>query len=459
MKKKIIAGFVIFMGFMWLCTVISKSYYTTKLPVVSTVFPEEKYIEHIVEADGVIVEGGRWAVNALGGLRVKEVSVHVGDRVEEGDELFRIDLEDLRGIMEERQSQISKLQLQINAILENEEIARQKKEIDEKRAREDYDAAARQKDTEVGRAEERYARAMQDLEDAIYGDTEELTEEETEARMNGLGEEERERLEDALQSAAYAEADAKQERDNVMRNAQRAVEDTLLPESEDSALAVAREEIRLLESDMSSYQEIFNNQGVIAAGNSGMVTDIYVEAGSRVPDSAVMMLTDDSVPCQFKAIIDKEQRKYLGCGDDAVIKLDGTGKETEVIIDYIFESQTMPGNYETFISLPDDESSGSGKWIPGLSGVLKRAERGEKYRCCISPLAIYETKNRTFVYVLKQREGILGEEYYVEEINVKVLDENENWAAIETGALDENSRVITYSDREIAKGDVVRWIE
>ena len=65
-----------------------------------------------------MVEGGRQAVNALGGLRVSEVSVQIGDRVEEGDELFRIDLEDLREIMEEKRSQISKLQLQINAILE-----------------------------------------------------------------------------------------------------------------------------------------------------------------------------------------------------------------------------------------------------------------------------------------------------------------------------------------------------
>ena len=271
-KKKIMAGFAIFMGAMWLCTVISKSYYTTKLPVVSTAAPEEKYIEHIVEADGIVVEGGSQAVNALGGLRVSAVSVQIGDRVEEGDELFRIDLEDLREIMAEKQSQISKLQLQINAILENQELARQKKELDEKRAREDYDAAARQKDTEVGRAAEQYAQAMEDLEDAIYGDTDGLSDEEIEDRMNGLGEEERERLKDALQSAAYAEADAKQERDNAMKNAQRAVEDTLLPENADASLAVAREEIRLLQTDLADYQEVLGQEGIVFAKTAGIWT-------------------------------------------------------------------------------------------------------------------------------------------------------------------------------------------
>lgn len=457
-KKKVMTGFAIFMGAMWLCTIISKSYYTTKLPVVSTTSPEEKYIEHIVEADGIVVEGGRQAVNVPVGLRVEKVSVQAGDRVEEGDELFRIDLEDLKEIMSEKQSQISKLQLQINAILENEELARQKKELEEKRAREDYDAAARQKDTEVGRAAEQYAQAMQDLEDAIYGDTEGLSDGEIEDRMNGLGEEEREQLKDALQSAAYAEADAKTERDNAMRDAQRAIEDTLLPENADSSVAVAREDIRLLQSDLAGYQEVLNNQGIITAKTAGMIAGIYVEAGSRIPDSAAMMLTDESIPCQFKVVLDKEQKKYVGYGDEASVKLDGSGKEIEVTIDYISESQTIPGSFETLINLSGDGDSGNGKWFPGLSGVLKRTESGEKYKCCVSPLAVYMVENRTFVYVLRQREGILGEEYYVEEVNVKVLDKNENWAAIESGALDEDSKIIVSSDKEIGKGDVVRWI-
>ena len=191
-----------------------------------------------------------------------------------------------------------------------------------------------------------------------------------------------------------------------------------------------------------------------------MITGIYVEAGSRIPDSAAMMLTDDSIPCQFKVVFDKEQRKYIGYGDEATVKLDGSGKEIEVTIDYISESQTMPGSFETLISLSEDGNSGNGKWVPGLSGVLKRAERGEKHRYCVSPLAVVTTSDkRTFVYVLKQREGILGEEYYVEEVNVKVLDKNESWVAIETEALDEDSRIIVSSDKEIGKGDVVRWIE
>ena len=47
-KKRMITGFILFLGFMWLCTVISKSVYAQKLPMVTTISPEKKYIEHIV---------------------------------------------------------------------------------------------------------------------------------------------------------------------------------------------------------------------------------------------------------------------------------------------------------------------------------------------------------------------------------------------------------------------------
>lgn len=62
------------------------------------------------------------------------------------------------------------------------------------------------------------------------------------------------------------------------------------------------------------------------------------------------------------------------------------------------------------------------------------------------------------MYVVNEREGILGLEYYVEEINVSVTDKNDQWAAVE-GALTEDSRIIISSTKEVEKGGVVRLAE
>ena len=428
-KKKIMAGFFIFLSMMWLCTIISKSIYASRLPVVTTVVTEQKYVEHIVEVEGIVVAGDKNPVTALSGLRIDKVMVQAGDRVEEGDVLFTIDMEDLKAIMEEKQTQIAKLQLQIDTILKNEELARQKKALEEERARADYDAQARYQDTLVGRAAEEINQAETDIEDQAGDD---------------------DALKDALQSAAYAEADAKWQRENTMKDAERRVEDILLPEEEDSTLAATQIELADMQADLSQYQAVKEIDGQFTAQSSGLITDIFISVGGRIPDSAVMLFADDTVPCQFKSMLTKEQKKYVALNDKVGLKLDGSSKETDVTVDYLAESESMPGNYEIYINLPE------GKGTPGLSGAMKHTETGEKYPNCLPPAAVHKDNMRSYVYVVKEREGILGMEYYVEEINVRVLDENENWVAVE-GALDSESQIIVSATKELKNGEIVRY--
>lgn len=428
-KKRIISGFFIFLAAMWLCTIISKSIYASKLPVVTVAEIEQKYIEHIVEVEGIVVAGDKNPVTALSGLRIDKVLVQVGDRVEEGDVLFTIDMEDLDAIIEEKQTAISKVQVQVDTILENEELARQRKALDEERAREDYDSLARYEDTLVGRAEEEVNKAENDVENHA-GSEEELT--------------------DALQAAAYAEADAKAHRDTTIKEAGRRVEDILFPENADSSLETYQIELADMRADLALYQEIKNSDGQITAKQGGLITDIYISAGGRIPDSAVLLFANDSVPCQFKTMLNKEQKSYVGLNDKVSLKLDGSNKETEATVDYLAESETAPGNYEVYINLPD------GMGMPGLSGIMKRTESGEKHSCCISPMALHEEQTRSYVYVVKEREGILGMEYYVEEVTVKIIDKNENWVAVE-GALDSESQIIVSSTIEVHNGDIVRF--
>ncbi|MCM1388133.1 MAG: HlyD family secretion protein [Bacillus sp. (in: Bacteria)] len=443
-KKKIIAGFLIFMGFMWLCTVISKSIYASRLPVVSVEKIDQKYIEHIVEAEGIVIAGDKVPVTALSGLRIDKVMVQVGDRIEEGDALFSVDMEDLNAIMEEKQTQIAKVQTQVDTILQNKELASQKKELEEARAREDYDALARYEDTLVGRAAEEVNKAEHELEAQI-----EIQEEKGE-HWSEEDEAVKQALEEALQSAAYAEADAKWQRENSMKDAGRKVEDILLPEDIDAALSGYQMELAELREDLAKYQEIKDLEGQVAAERSGLVTDVYISVGGRIPDSAVMLLADDEVPCQFKTMIDKEQKKYVGLNDKVSLKLDGSSRENEMTVDYLSESETMPGSYDIYINLPE------GTGMPGLSGTMKHSETGEKYNCCLSPLAVHSDNTRSYVYVVKEREGILGMEYYVEEVNVRVLDKNDYWVAVE-GALDSESQVIVSSTKEIKNGEIVRF--
>ena len=428
--KKVMIGFAVFLSLMLACTIISKSIYAYRLPMVSTCTPESKYVEHTVKADGMVVAGGEKPVTYLPGLRIDSMSVHTGDRVEEGDVLFSVDLEDLREQMDTKKDEIARLSLQINTILENQEIALQKKELELARAREDYDTTARISDTQVGRALESYVQAEQDLED---GDGEDRD------------------LKNALQSAAYGEADAKAERDEAVKQAGRKVEDILLPEATASDLDVANLEKAGLSEQLSVFQQILDQQGVVRAPFGGIITEISAGVGDRVPDTAVLLISDESLPCQLKVILDQEQKKYISLEDKLSVNIEGKKGELEKEADYLSESKNAPEKYEALITLPE------GTGIPGMSGSISRTETGEKHRLCIPVGAISTKDDRSSVFVLKEREGILGQEYYIDEVNVRVLDKNDNWAALDAGVIDQDSQIILSSTREIQKGETVRW--
>ncbi|MBD5547991.1 MAG: hypothetical protein HDQ97_11415 [Lachnospiraceae bacterium] len=429
--KKVMAGFVGFLVFMIVCTVISKSVYAYRLPMVSACRPEAKYIEHKVEAEGIVVAGGEKTVTYLPGVRIDSILAHEGERVEEGDVLMQVDLADVKELMEEKKNEISKLSLQINAILNNQEIAQQKKELELARAREDYDLTCRAEDTLVGRALESYVRAEEKLEE------------------NSADED----LRDALQSAAYDEADAKGKRDEAVRQAERAVEDLLLPEEVTAELERAQLDRTALSMEMQEYQKVLDSQGMITAPYAGVVTEILVRPGDRVPDTAVLLLSDENLPCQLKVTLDQEQKKYIGLGDQIFVELEGRSRALEEEIAYLAESRSIPGKYEALIELPEDTG------IPGAAGSISRSDKGEKYGLCLPLAALHTENDRNYVYVLKEREGILGEEYYVDEVNVKVIDKNENWAAVEEGVIGKESIIILSATREFKRGDAVRWEE
>ena len=490
-KNKIIIAFFVFLGLMWLCTVISKSIYASKLPIVSTESIEQKYVEHIVEVDGIVVAGDKNPIAALSGLRVEKLMVQAGDRIEAGDVIFTVDMDDLDGMLEEKRTAISKLQAQIDTILQNEELARQQKELEEQRAREDYDALAQRQNTLVGRAAEEYSKIEDEIDkqrnEEIERRRKEAEEKRKAERENHSEDDENdsedsegyyedgdyyyedgnnyyegdenfdggivdEALLEALQQAAYAEADAEWERDNTMKEAGRRVEDTTLPENEDSALEVNRLELARLQEDLARFQEIKDAEGQIKADQDGLVTDIYISIGGRTSDSAVMLLADDSVPCRFKAVISQEQKKYVGLNDQVALKLDGSSREKDATVDYLEESSSLPGSYDIYIDLPE------GTGVPGLSGTMSRSESGEKHPVCVTPQAVHKADVQSYVYVVRERDGILGKEYYAEQIKVRILDENESWVAVE-GALDNESIIITSSTKEVGNGDVIRLEE
>jgi hypothetical protein len=110
-----------------------------------------------------VTGGGEVAVNTLSGLRVEKINVSVGDSVNEGDVLFMVDLDDLQDIIDEKESELTKLQLQLADTNFNNILDEQKKEIAVLWAKEDYESADSDTALAVERAQESVTKAETEL--------------------------------------------------------------------------------------------------------------------------------------------------------------------------------------------------------------------------------------------------------------------------------------------------------
>lgn len=69
------------------------------------------------------------------------------------------------------------------------------------------------------------------------------------------------------------------------------------------------------------------------------------------------------------------------------------------------------------------------------------------------------SEGRSHVYVVREREGILGMEYYAEQVSVRIADQNDYFVALENAPLDQEDRIIISSTKALENGEIVRLSE
>ena len=517
-QKNKIRAFGLFLAFMLLCTLISRSVYASGLPQVSTKTPEASALSHEVEAQGIVEAGRETAVTALSGLRCETVLVHTGDHVDTETALFQVDLEDLKEQIEEKQLAISKLQLEIQAQEQNRQLEAEQKDEQKERAQEDYDAADASSSQTVARAEQDLAAAEAALKEAeaeyeawkaeqAAQPEEPETPEESEdpetpetgesGEAETAGQAETEQFTAAEQTNTPENTDTSgtqgensgasetpesggmtedvwQEKLTSLRQAvetaKRALEDAR--QSRDSALETAERAVEDADSestadnsleinrlDLSSQQkELKEYQELLQA--DGIV---YPEKEGIVTSIAVS--PGERIPDGAALVMaDLDSPLQFSASLTAEqkkyvnqgdsVSLKLGSRTVEATADYIAESELSPGTYQLTVFLEEGEGE------LGESGTLSAEMRTDTYSCVVPLEAVRVDENqRKYVLTVGERSGILGPEFVARKTYVTVLDQNDSQAALEEGGLSGDEEVITDYTGEIADGDVVRYKE
>lgn len=582
-RKRVLKGFGVFLGGMLVLTLVSRGIYAEGLARVSVEVPERMAVGHVVEVSGNVKQSRELAVNVAEGLRVREVFVIPGDRVEAGSELFALDLDFLEERIRDKERDVEKLRLQIATVQGNLALAGEEKNAEMSRAGEDAVRAGEEADKALRRAEEDLAsaraslqehldknlkntsdeerqrqeeayqawkkrlaeggereksvsdkvkglqRRKESLEGEIAGLKEKIGELEKKGGANGsegtvsgnglgdgaasggsgeldalkaqLAEKEaelvqvkkelseagweqeeaaeqlgelqgnavnkpdfseedsaweswmstRKSLEEKVQDAERALEDAEDEKEKALEDAQRNLEDSLRSEQSDSTLGLYQLDLEEAGEELKRLKGILEQEGVVKAEASGVVTRVGVAAGEQTSSGASVVFADTARPLQFEVILQKEEKKYVNLGAEAEITLGNSSNMIKATVDYLTEMETSPGSFTALVTLPE------GTGTIGQSGMFRVTQQSEMYDFCIPVDALHMDENqRNFVYVLGERSGFLGAELTAEKLMVDVLDKNDKYAALAGGVVDGNSRIICTADREISDGDPVR---
>ncbi len=254
-------------------------------------------------------------------------------------------------------------------------------------------------------------------------------------------------LEANVQKAKENYNDVSYSREVTLRQKQRDIASAQVTERADSTAAIYELDIKQIQAQLASLYALKKQKGEIKAESDGIISKIQVEVGGRTSDTAAVLMTDMQRPCQFKFSITKEQGKHVHLNDTVSLKLNGQS-EMEVTVDYFTEN--MQNGYDLVCMLPE----GVGK--PGLSGTVQKSVQGEYHDLTLPVDVVTEESGGYFIYTLNEKEGILGSEYYVERLKVQSKDKNDRFAAIESGTISADTKVVIHTTKELKQGESVR---
>ena len=94
--------------------------------------------------------------------------------------------------------------------------------------------------------------------------------------------------------------------------------------------------------------------------------------------------------------------------------------------------------------------------------TIERQKLGERSYHCITLDAVHkDARDNTFVYLVKEKHSILGNELVCTMRYIDILAKDDAYAALNTGdsSLTESDLVILHSDRELSQGSKIRLLE
>ena len=408
LQKKAVKYLGAFLLIMIGCTMLSRFADSLTIPVIQTEKPKVKTMVDEVKAEGRIEKNREEKIPVVEGLKVEYVNVSIGAQVKEGDTLVELNTEDL--------------QKKIDEI--NENISNDEKTL--ARANEDYNRAIASKNESANKALAELNKAKKALDE-----------------YKALPEEEKDKV---MEESLTMDYESKQE---MYTSALNDANDTI---DLDRNLQDVKESLKLDEyyEELAKIQPLLDANGKVAATKDGIVTSVFVENGGITSD-AVISIADKNTGYKFVGQIESSKRNLIKQGQTVNLVLNNGEAYEKLTIEAISKSTENPDYLNVIVMLPP----GAGE-IDDMGQIII-SSTSKKFGTCVPLSAIRQGDNNSYyVLAVSEKETVLGTEKVARKVEVKIEKKDNEFAALNDGALARNEEVIIGSNKNVDDGDRVR---
>lgn len=260
-------------------------------------------------------------------------------------------------------------------------------------------------------------------------------------------------LYDDYKAKEEAYNEAVKQRQSTIQSANRTLEDAKAPENVDTATALtANDDLEEKQLAVDELQKVMDVSGKITAPSDGLITKVNVTTGETTTEDTAIRISDQSAGYKFTATLDKASAKYLSKDDKVTLDL-GNGTTVEgLTVQSIDVSAEDKNSYELTVSIPAKVKK------LGSIATLKVEKASKKYDTCVPLGALHSDGDKYYVYVINEKDTILGTETAVDKVQVDILDKNNEQAAIE-GSFSWGQQFVLTSSKTLRNGDRVRLVE
>lgn len=268
--------------------------------------------------------------------------------------------------------------------------------------------------------------------------------------------EKRLQLEQEVVRAAQALEDAIRQKEDTLRDAARALEDANAAlDAADSAVNTLALEIAYQKESTAKLEALLEADGRVYAEAAGRVIRCSLEVGSRTQDGAGIIYAKDDGERILRVVFEEAQSRHVAVGTQFEMKAtmpDGSRATGTALLDYLEKGEDGMVQGRLSFDL-------QGMAI-GQTAELTYRMQTDSYSTCISRNCVYqEGESGYYVYIAEEREGILGTEWKVRKVSVRLLDQNDTAMAVQSAEISGETRIVSGTDRPLADGDTVRVVQ